>query len=85
MTLTTITCLNASLRRMTWMSFSGSPGAQISANHMSVARQAADELLILSLEDEDVHFQIIMMFLSLRKRKWDQGGFQKLRDAFVGK
>lgn len=74
--------LNASLSRMISMGFS--ENAQISVTDISIARQAADEL-ISPIEDKDVHFQITMMFLSLRKRKWDQGSFQKLRDAFVGK
>ncbi|KAH7109529.1 hypothetical protein EDB81DRAFT_426580 [Dactylonectria macrodidyma] len=75
--------LNASLDRMILMGFSWSAGTQITANDISIARRAADEL-ILPIKDKDVHFQIAMMFLSLRKRKWDQSGFQKLRDAFEG-
>lgn len=66
------------------MGFSGSAGAQISANDISIARRAADEI-IPPIEDKVVHFEIAMMFLSLRKRKWDQDGFQKLRTAFTGK
>lgn len=57
--------------------------AQISTNDISIAQRAADKF-ISPIEDKDVHFQIAMMFLSLRKKKWDQGGFQKLRDVFAG-
>jgi hypothetical protein len=45
-------------------------GASISSDDKSTACQAADQL-ISSIEDKDVHFQITLMFLSLRKRKWD--------------
>lgn len=80
--------LHASLDRfrMTWEGLFAclATGAEISANDISIARQVVDEL-IPPIEDKDVHFRITMMFLSLRKRKWDQGGFQKLRDAFAGK
>jgi hypothetical protein len=69
------------VKRMTRMGFL--EGARISANDISIACRAAGELI--PTEDKDLHFQIAMMFLSLRKRKWDQEGPQNLRDAFAGK
>ncbi len=77
---------NASYDRMIWSGFYGSPapGVQISVNDIFIARSAANDL-ILPIEDKDVHFRITMMFLTLRKRQWNQGSFQQLRDALAGK
>lgn len=76
--------LNASLDWMTRSGFLGGRATGVQIYDIYIARRAADEL-ILPIDDKDMHFQIVMMFLSLRKRRWDQGDVQTLRDAFVGK
>lgn len=78
--------LHGSLSRfLRWVDAFGRPSntANVTDDDIWVAGLVARQFL--RQPDTDIHFQIAMMFLSLRKRDWNRGAWIELMNVFKGK
>jgi len=71
--------------RMGWTDILGRPvkGARVTYDDIADACVIADKFLCYP-DNKDFRFPIAMMFLSLRKRNWDEEAWVKIRSAFKG-